>query len=121
MRTPLLAFLPLAGLLCAATSVAANEEVIAPSLTRIDSPFVRSIKPSPWTAFSASTLEVDRQRLDTIARQSRTSGDVLVRDVPLGADLNVNLRLHEFTAVHPGSRFVVVVADPESPTGTVEV
>ena len=121
MRTPLLAFIPLAGLLCAATSVMATEDAISPSLTTIDSPFVRSVQPSPWTAFSAAAIEVDRNRLDSIALQSRNSGDVLVRGVPLGADLTVDLRLHEVSVVHPGSRFVLVEADPESSSGTREV
>ena len=121
MRTSPLAVVPLIGLLCTATSSMAIDEIVTPTPTSIASPFVRSIDVSPWTAFSAQTIDVDRKRMTDIAIKSRTHGDVLVRGIPLGADITVDMRLREVSAVHPESRFVLVEADPNSPTGTVEV
>lgn len=121
MRTPPLALVPLIGLLCVTPSSMGLEEVVSPSPTVLNTPFVRSAQPSPWSAFAAAPIQVDLDLLRSIAEKSRAEGDVLVRGVPLGADLSVDLRLHEVSAIHPGSRFVIVEADPNSPSGSIEV
>ncbi|MAJ46628.1 MAG: hypothetical protein CBC35_04925 [Planctomycetes bacterium TMED75] len=121
MRTPPLALVPLIGLLSVTSSSLGLEEAVGPTPALLDSPFVRSIQPSPWSAFSAATIQVDLDLLNAIAERSRAEGDVLVRGVPLGADLSVDMRLHEVSAIHPGSRFVIVEADPNSPSGSIEV
>ena len=122
MRTPPLALVPLIGLLFWSTSSSADlEEVATPSPTVLNSPFLRSAQPSPWAAFSAATIQVDLERLEAIAGKSRTEGDVLVRGIPLGADITVDMQLHEVSAIHPGSRFVIVEADPDAPSKSIEV
>ncbi|MEC7353306.1 MAG: hypothetical protein VYD99_09295, partial [Planctomycetota bacterium] len=64
-------------------------QVLDASPRPLDSPFVRSAAHSPWTDFSAATIEVDDARLREVARQATLYGDVVVTGVPMGPDLDV--------------------------------
>ena len=95
-----------------------DSETLLPNTMTTRDVVTRTEVPSPWKAFGASTIQIDRERLDRIARESRRTGlDVRLQDFPLGEDLNVNLMLHDVTSITPASRFVVM---REGSGGSVE-
>ena len=95
-------------------------QVLDASPRPLDSPFVRSAAHSPWTDFSAATIEVDDARLREVARQATLYGDVVVTGVPMGPDLEVDVLVHLASAIHPGTRIVLAEPDPSDPSRTVE-
>ena len=88
---------------------AADGDHLSPNIMTEQGVVTRTDAPSPWKAFGASTIDVDRARLDLISRESRRTGlDVRLEGFPLGADIEVNLMLHDVTSITPDSRFVVM-------------
>ncbi|MCH2145605.1 MAG: M12 family metallo-peptidase [Phycisphaerales bacterium] len=113
-------FLPFLSLTLAATTM--TDGTPPPILDRMDSPIVRTNQPSPWRAFSASTVSSDLAGFDAIARRSRDSGqDVLVEQVPLGLDVTVNLVLRESRSITPDSRFVLASLEADGSVTEVDL
>jgi hypothetical protein len=94
--------------LCGAAQ-ASDGDSISPNIMTAKDVVKRTDAPSPWKAFGASTIEINRVRLDRISRESKATGlDVRLEGFPLGEDLEVDLMLHDVSSITPNSRFVVM-------------
>jgi hypothetical protein len=109
MRLETITLLAGLALLCGSVEASDGDTLSPRNITTVRDVVTRTEAPSPWKAFGASTIEIDRARLDQISRQSRMTGlDVLLESFPLGQDLEVDLMLHDVRSITPASRFVVM-------------
>lgn len=99
-----------------------TDGALPPLLDRAESPLVRTNEPTPWHAFSAAPVRSDLNAFEAIARRSTEGGqDILVENVPLGADLTANLVLHELKSITPDSRYVVASLNEDGTVTEVEI
>ena len=106
----------------AATTFAGDIDSIDPTPRELQSPIQRSFERSLWHSYAAATVESNFTQFQAIADESNAARDaVLVKGIPLGADLDVDAMLRETTSIHEGSRFVVMQEQPDGSVAEVEI
>ena len=78
----------------AATTFAGDIDSIDPTPRELQSPIQRSFERSLWHSYAAATVESNFTQFQAIADESNAARDaVLVKGIPLGADLDVDAML----------------------------